>query len=1110
MEMEDICKISKDSSSEVIKEGLECLSKFKPQTISQYIVIKYNKCLLYQWSKQDRKFLSTLRELNGLTNSRLLDDGEACELLFYNIAQFNYQRHDYATAKNGFEKAIKQEYLEGISKENIEFRIEKRLLLCLCDEYIAIGLKNVIERRKSLKNVILSLVGIDVEARLNEEERSFAGKKLVSLAEKPDQSIQNVLDALIPYEQCNQAALVDQNDLDGLYPSVLQFIRNAKRNGWIDYACFNKWLNELVHILAHCLSECWQIEPSSPNEHQGVQPSDFQRMYYYKRLADILMNKLGDKYITCYAILKIENHEFSSAFNCLNDARLRAVKECNEENRKIEEDSFIAEIDFYCWYFAVCADYFESSLFHKEAFKKYCDTMADKDPVAEIYYHVMNMKELLVIGFDKLSKLRCDEQFKERIDAAFEDFKQHRPSYLIHKEIKKEWGFLYQSYYIYQSCFDITKRYSPDEQIIELDMFEIVYKLSTLLLKEERVVEYSGNRWNEIKEPKFFIVTTSYGEFFYKGSIDSLIKACPSMNIQITKIECAMLEILPEKLDFTRFTNISNVLILANDQSIDADIQFAEVIIQSDGTRMINDKHNIYIDLSQLSDENKKKINDIYEEYSGEQRSIDLITNNKTSILMCVLFSAIENHLLRLKKKLVSNVISPVVQDEPFEFQYRDKLQLMRLAEIGYKLGNIPNWSSYFGSCYSHEEAKQFHVQRLNCIQLQNDLQSDYSKIDYLFFFKCDKGKKDCADLIAFPLNKQSVIQDSFVYGDVITIQDSTQSVPDIITAVRKLYNDNKRNVQNIHMQDCDMDCLSSFTNTDIESSNYRSLREYLYSYLGVLLEKRTFLLIHNKNGMNTFYIICSFKNSGRNANNVREPKTEQHVCQTLRKKDYIENAPHRSGHKKTENEVLQKLKKQLKEMKPILPSKKYIFISYRSHEETPQLCIPVFQDFLYLCQKYTDVEWVIDARSFSCDFNENIIAFINDDNCVGSFIYLSEEYLSGDGDDEDTDKCLMELKMLAEKKEKNPDFIVLPIFLYNKKGDPIKDLIGSIKDRNNHGKGTNGSRVREKALNKIMNIQVGLEVNTFYLVWDNNYAHLNKLDNQVNFDNSLKNALNH
>ena len=1088
--------ISKESSTDEIQAAFEHFSAIVPQSLSEYIILQYNKCLLYQWSKKERDFLSALRELNRLTNSRLIDDGEVGELLFYNIAQFNYQIHNYIAAKKGFEKSIKQEYLDELTKDNVEFRIEKRLLLCLCDEYIAIESQNVLARKKTLRSVISLLAGIDIETRLDEEERAFVGKKLVSLAENPNQSVQSILDGLIPDGQSSQNAPSDQNDFGVLQPSVLQFIRNAKTKRWIDDECYSKWLNELVHILAHCLSERWQIE-QLPNEHQGLQTIEFQRMYYYKRLADILMNKLGDKYVTCYAILKIENHEFFSAYNCLNTARARAVEKCNIENRKLEEDSFIAEIDFYCWYFAVYADHFRYGLFHKEAFKKYCDTMGEKDPVAEIYYHVMNMKELLVIGFDKLSRLRCDEQYKEKIDVAFEDFIKHRPSYSIHKEIKKEWGFLYRSYYIYKTCFDITKHFS-DEQKTLISM----YKLSKQLLKEKTVSIYSGNRWEAIKNPKFFIVTTSFGKFFYKGSIDYLIEVCPSMSIQITNILCAEMDKLSEKLDSAHNTYTSNVLILANNQSIEADIQFAEAIIQFDETKPINDKHNIYIDLSQLSVINKDKINAIYEEYSSEQRSIDLITNKKTSILMCSLFSAIEDHLMRLKKKLVSNVISPVVQDEPFEFQYRDKLLLMSLKEIGYKLGSIPNWNAFFGSCYTHEETNKFHALYLNCIKLREMLEDDYSKIDYIFNFKSNKEKKDRVALIAFSLNRRSVIQDNTVCGDIITIQDSTKSWPDIIIAIRQLYNDNKRDAQNIHQQNCDKNCFSSFTNADIEHINYRSLREYLYSYLGVLLEKRKFLLIQNENGQNTSYIICAFKK------NEHDPLTERRVCHALRKTtDYIlTDSPDSSGHTETEEKVFKELKMQLEKLGQIPSEKKFIFISYRSQNGTPRLCIPVYRDFMYFYKRYTNIEWKIDVRSFDCNLGSNITSSITDENCIGSFVYLSEEYLSGDDLE---DYCLKELEMLADKKKNNPSFFVIPVFLYDK-GDPIQGLIVPIKDKNNHMKGTPSSKSREKSLDAILSLQPGMKSDTFFLQWDNNDAHLKKLEFLNNFNNSLNNALNH
>ena len=1096
----DVLDINADSSQEQIEKALNELLNYCPCTVSEYIVVQYNKCLLYQWSKRDADFLIALSELNRLTRSRLIDDSKAGELLYYNIAQFNYQTHNYEYARDNLEKSKKQEFLEELKKDNVELRFRKRLLLCFCKEYIAIDTKNGMVRNSIFCDTVSSLFGIELNKRLNEEsEREYVGKNLILLAEASDDSIESIVNLL------NDKGPADEN-----VDSVLHFINTAKEKELIDNTTYETWLFQIVHILAHCLSE--RFEKDQINSQKSV---------YYKRLAEILMKKLGNEYAACYATIKMENQEYSSALNYLEDVKSKKIEKCKLDNKSIEENASIAELNFYCWYFSVCADLCLNGQPYKEAFCNYC--MKTSDPIANIYYHILNMKENLVRGFEELSRMKTNTETREKVKQAFLGFEKNEPRYIIHKEITKEWDFLKKSYQIYLICYDISDR-SKNNQDYQIG----IYKLSLLLLSNSNVEKAQLKaRPNHIGQaPIFYIVTTSIGKFIYKGSGSKLINLCSDLDIQITSIPFAKMDELNNKLSIASLKNVSNILILTNDSYVNEDIDFVNRVVAFDQGKTINDKHNIYIDVSQLSENRKRDIDSIYNDVCYDQGSVDLISNTKTSIVMCVLFSAMEEHLHKLKKKMDSHVISPVAQDDAFDDQYCNKLLPMSFRDIGLKIGSLPNWKNNFVSCYSKDELTKFKGVFLNLKKLRESLNIDYSKIDYLFYFKSRRTDNNKIDSLAFKINESYDLNCNYILGDIITIQDQcTQAdkrygISDFMLALKRLYD---RNESYNNHDGCERkDCFSKFSFADIENNaSYRSLREYLYSYVGVLLNKKTFLLIQKDEGgfragdSATSYLICSFKKEEERI----DENTQINICHALRNTYYIEyelseldNKDYISIRPKDDMTILDELKAQLRRSSINPSCSKYIFISYRSRNGTPRLCIPVYQDVIYLQNEYKDIKWVIDIQSFDTRFDDNIRSYINNENCIGSFLYLSEEYLSG-GDD-DSDKCLLELRLLAEKKMANRSFFVIPILLKDSNKCTIgpEQLITPIKQRLLDKKGTNGDRIRNNALNCIFGITTNdeIDINSYMLYWEFNQKHLEKLVKDGNFSVELrKNGIN-
>lgn len=540
-------RINNNRDINLIDSAIIEINNITPKTITEYIILQFNKCLLYQWSGNDSSFIESLSELNNIVTSGLITDLNTGEDILCNIAKLNYQIHNYKIAKKLLEKSLEQEFPKEMTKFNIESRFRKRLLLAFCNEYITLSIKDVNLFRDSFSRLVNSLVGINLlDFNSKDSDRTFVVDKLVEISENPDLSIIDIVQLLINWD------IIKQND------DLLTIVMRAYDNKIITKSKYKDWVSQIIHIFSHCLSEYY-------NKAVSYNESGYSKKIYYKRLSEILMKKLGDDYVTCYATLKMENYEYYSAINTLISTRERLVKKATEDNDK-NIYSLIAEIDFYYWYFSVYTHHIDFEKSYKESFFNYCKENKE-DEVANTYYHILNMKELLIKGFDELKRNNANKKTKTDIEKFYYDFNNCKPRYMIHKEIAEEWDILNNSYNIYNLCFEICEKSKKNE-----DIQILILKLSQLLLNSvtnnSETIKYrspkSANKYTEI----FNYVTSINSEYIYKGSRRKLTSLCYYLNIPIIRISPFKITEANGVIKRNR-QNTSNVLVLASDLYFD-------------------------------------------------------------------------------------------------------------------------------------------------------------------------------------------------------------------------------------------------------------------------------------------------------------------------------------------------------------------------------------------------------------------------------------------------------------------------------------------------------------------------------------------------------------
>lgn len=1027
-------------------------------------------------------FLKRLNELNNAVFSRFWDDSDCDEKIFYYFALLNFKTHQHHNALRLLDKSLKQERTIKVSEQDSVLRLHKRCLRAYCLEYLGLSSSTkkdepVTEKTALLSEAIKFLVGYDV---LSTEDPDDIINEVMENTERNDNLFQIMKMLSKPEQAC-----------------VFNILEQYHNDGSIGENVYNEYLVEIAHILSHCLSEIRVSMRNDASYQKKLRKSDVlcqkqdQKQAVLLRIAEKLMSILGDDYITCYATLKIENGEYFSSLDVLNTEREKFIGKLNEEieNAVADEEQVnrikkiqrrIAQIDFYCWYFSIFArkQIAERS---KENFLEYSQNTGD--PVANTYYNVVNMKEILLKTFEDLRRNgKVSDKDKAKLAEVYEEFKALNLHYSIHTTISDEWDFLKESYLILQLCCDINADQN-NANSIELSFYNLYSKLSEIYNCPCDFIPNEPCK-DRNKEALFHIFTLSCGgQLVCRGDYSEFLNAAECNNVYFstytnkTNANCKdfatnegtrkiLFNLLPK--------DTSNIVIAVDNNSCEEDLSFIELIVSFDSREKRVDRHNIFVDISSLSKDKKtiflekiRKIEDEYPDFS----LFCVISNLKSVMLLGCLFSMLEKHLLRLSTPLNSYVISPVDEDMAFDAQSCENLIFLDESNFGntenIQWGEISDWGYSFGSCFPNKTkmSKNGKVLFLDRIGKCADI------IGYIFYF--ESGENSSVSCHAFDVqSNKSVNNRAYIFSDTIRVESNTKKNisptynedHDIILALSNLYKTSRREhhlrrTESFHSE-CDKscECFNLFTFACDSSKDYKVLREYLYSYMGVLLEKSIFLLLRDGSVSNSKrWVLCTLPQES--SNNL---ELQRLLCSKLCDiNDYIKdenkaNIEHSNILSDSESH-LAKLEKQIM---PCVRDRNYFFVSYKSKNRTASLCTPVYEDVIYLQNNYNSFfDVAVDVANFTDRFNDEIVNYINNEFCVGAFVYLSYEYMCPMQIDKNgkrklvpkkQDKCFMEIKLLLERRAKNPDFHIVFIHLSSnskqiKKGNfSLVDLINS------------------------------------------------------------------
>lgn len=799
---------------------------------SELIAIKYNKCILLDKfpNGTETEFKQNLNELNSLLLSPIVDDSTVNDELYFNVAKLNFKVHDCDTAKLLLDKSIAQE-IGNVDIGNIDLRYNKRCLKGYCLEYIA--LTSVKLHALSSCGSANGIIKIGTLNEIYQEVFEFlTGKKIAEFSNYSDVIIPLTVDLYNVGKESNDGriitiedALVSIGSTKGFLYEILASFKPVLMQAGKQNDC-NNYIKEFAHVLAHCLSEyCKAMHLVPINQREGR-----TNLIYFTRLSDVLMRELGNNFAPCYATIKIEKEEYFLAiermYNASNaiDEQLRNLEIGTGEYKKKQRE--LAQLNFYIWYFSFITKIQVDEKYKKDFFK-YAEQQ--NDIVAKTYYGIFSFKEMLEKAFTNAKLDQLTDVDVNNLEICKNYFDSNKPDKAFPPEIIDESVMLSLAYDAFMLCRKFLKSGFRDE--ISL------YKLQKLMSLGSIIPQTTTYKSNNSVQKGVWCVSVGAATFIYKGLIINLKTTLSQIGTQLglTKVYDDV------KILFEEFKG-ANAIVFVRDGTFDDDIQFIKNIDQHDGqTGNSIDHHNIYVDLSEIKDEARRTL--FKQKINNNYCNVKYFYVREISVQQCLMFSMLEECWNRLNNPLEAFVISPVASSE--SYSYQDCSVLVPLSYdkfLGFKSSfDFNNWGEEFKSnlaaCYSgerlqHRHPKQLHKENLNSLSIKD-------KMKYIVYLETG-----VTESIIYSFN----FHDVCCVSDGIIVSNNKTGKNEILSAIDSIYRKYRQESLHNHRECRDYPCLSICRAIDVNSdSTYKTFRDYIYSYVGVMLDEFVYVLLRNE-----------------------------------------------------------------------------------------------------------------------------------------------------------------------------------------------------------------------------------------------------------------------
>jgi len=962
----------------LVNELHNCTAEESKQKLSdvssqEYIWILFNLCVQESQLETDiDRFSINLEKLNDFLKSGLLDDSNANADFYYYVGVLNSKLHQY--------DKIAQYYFD----KSIELERDTNFSVSSAYDIEKYTIRFNKRCRKAYcteylgkpEQAITDLIGIDVDkVDYNiSAEHKYISKQIIKLYNEC-QEVANKRDELLEKIISSELFKNNVSPDNSLFAYIKQSgIQNHNRSLYLSH------IDEIIHILSHCMSEYCKGAAGRSN------------VMLFARLSEILMKSLGDKFVTCYATLKTENNDFATAY--IELSRVKDAIKTKYVNSEYDDDDRkrLAEINFYIWYFSTISNYNRADKdICQNEFKDYC-TQSDNHN-SKVYYALFNLRSALQKSFENI-KFDLDFQEKSSEDSEiidiYNEFIENRPTAYCHNTIIDEWKKLDTIYKIH-SCCDLIFREGKKTGKFFFELWSVIREYSNSF-------DIKVNVETKIKESNKFLITLKCGKFIYIGDYKTIESLLKKLGIQFNIVDLPTL--------YNPAINVnSNILVLSDSHSI-KDID--ELLQKGAEVTSQSEKYNIFTNIDITNDINSDIVN------------IYVSRDNYSLTVLAILFAIVEECLSNLQRPFDSFVISPIDDGDTYSYQSGEKINMIEaISDININDIDMPQWKYHFTACYNSLNNSKIERKNLKLLNYTGTLPQQVI---------CFKTIKHANYAYVFNLIESA---NTFTFADGIRLHNKF-----ILNEVNNFFNNQKSDdkPQRCHnYKVCrNPSCPSFFKEIDITDNEFNELRAYLYSYLNIDIRNKQFFLIKSliEDIDTKDFVICIFDKKEEIKGKENEERSLCHSIQSGILTQFEDSILSIEDSNPFDETIRQMEGYKCDTTKP------YIFLSFRSNNNTPNLCQPVINDFLKLKDKLN--LW-IDINNGGTAIIEDIKSAIKNENCIGAFVYFSEEYLKWA---DDSDCCYIEMKLINEKFSNNKKFIRYPILLNGLTTDRLKEII--------------------------------------------------------------------
>ena len=432
----------------------------------------------------------------------------------------------------------------------------------------------------------------------------------------------------------------------------------------------NSWLNELVHVTAHCLSEASVYLKKKRNEKRKDEQQSIITLYStlsfkLEILSEKFITFLEEYMLTCKAIIFSEHGLYWNVMDAMIEKYNELAEESTEEKTedKIKNEKERAELAFYIYYFNNRVSNFDDAVVNecKEFFLRFAADSGNKE--TKFYADIIDFREKLAQSIlNNPSFAKKHQALSKLADNIHNLDDKFKPTY-IHPQIKEEKEKLLLAHEILSTYYlQLSPGFSETDEADSFLEKCILFNTNSSLYEDENVG----------KQPDSIQNSESYNVHFH------------GLNIHIIGLSSEIIKII--ETAFSTKCTVSNIDPYSTNAVFicDEDEKIKNAIKELQNIDVEKYDFQVYLSPQFNNRQIKDQILSARKKKTAQAKISFLATEEITELSECIKLlyvrQTIKNCLLRAKRWDECFISAPITDNETFAFQSKNINQYIKVS----------------------------------------------------------------------------------------------------------------------------------------------------------------------------------------------------------------------------------------------------------------------------------------------------------------------------------------------------------------------------------------------------------------------------------------------